>query len=218
MLSAQLFGVDSGARGPRGGRSLSAKQLQNCLGTLLGEASEEFDSNTKFLGLVFKHLLCLILIAKLANQGLLYLPALNKMLETARRNLDGADLVRVMDDDIGVVNFLRVTKQDITASGKIRPIGARHFAAQATMVQNFMGFMSSPVGQDESVKVHLSGKAIAKAMEDLLGLGKFSIYQENARVFEMKQVQALMQAAGEDNEVAAATPIDAPATPDEAVE
>lgn len=144
-------------------------------------------------------------------------PALNKMLEISRRNLDGSDLVRVMDDDIGVVNFLRVTKQDITASGKLRPIGARHFAAQATMVQNFMGFMSSPLGQDPAVTVHLSGKAIAKAMEDLLGIGKFSVYQENVRIFETKQAQALMVAADEDNEVAASTPTDPPATPSEAV-
>jgi hypothetical protein len=137
-------------------------------------------------------------------------PMLNKMLEIARRNLDGADVIRVMDDDVGVVNFLSISKADITASGKLRPIGARHFAAQATLVQNFMGFMSSPVGQDDAVRVHISGKAIAKAMEELLGVEKFQIYQANARVFELQETQSLMNTASEDNEVAAATPIEPP--------
>src|SRR5690606_33733712 len=54
-------------------------------------------------------------------------PLLNAMLEVARRNLDHQDIVRVMDDDLGVQTFLQVTKEDITASGKLRPIGARHF-------------------------------------------------------------------------------------------
>lgn len=141
--------------------------------------------------------------------------ALNKMLELSRRNLDGADLIRVMDDDLGVASFLNITKEDITATGKLRPIGARHFAAQATMVQNFMGFMSSPLGQDPLVTVHLSGKAIAKAMEELLGVEKFKIFQANARVFEQQETMALMNSAAEDNEVAAATPIEPPMPPEE---
>lgn len=144
-------------------------------------------------------------------------PALNRMLEIGRRHMDASDLIRVMDDDVGAVEFMTITKADITASGKLRPIGARHFAAQATMVQNFMGFMSSPLGQDEAVKAHLSGKAIARAMEELLGVEKFGIYQENVRVFEMRDTAALMNAASEDVEVAAATPIDPPATPTDAV-
>lgn len=137
-------------------------------------------------------------------------PLLNKMLELARRNLDGADVIRVMDDDIGVMSFLEVSKEDITASGKLRPIGARHFAAQATLVQNFMGFMSSPVGQDDAIKAHISGYKIAQAMEELLGLEKYQLVQKNARVFELQETQSLLAAADEENEVAANTPIDAP--------
>ncbi len=137
-------------------------------------------------------------------------PALNKMLEIARRLMDGSDLVRVMDDDIGAVQFLSLTKADITSAGKIRPIGARHFAAQATLVQNIMGFLSSPVGQDPAVKAHFSGKKIAKMMEDLLGVEKFDLFTENARVFEEQETQALINGAMEDLEVAAQTPLEAP--------
>lgn len=143
-------------------------------------------------------------------------PMLNKMLELARRNIDGADIIRVMDDDVGAANFLSISREDITAAGKLRPIGARHFAAQATLVQNFLGFMSSPLGQDPAVNVHISGKSIAKAMEELLGVEKFQIFQANARVFELQETQALQNAAMEDNEVASMTPIEPP-IPDEGV-
>lgn len=126
-------------------------------------------------------------------------PALNRMLEIARRHADASDLIRVMDDDIGVVEFLTITREDITASGKLRPVGARHFAAQATLVQNLMGFFNSPLAQDPTVTAHISGKAIAKMLEEVLGLEKFKLVQANARIFEMQETQALMQGAAEQN-------------------
>ena len=55
-------------------------------------------------------------------------PILNNMLELAVKNMSGSDVIRVMDDDLGVADFLEITKADITAAGKLRPIGARHFA------------------------------------------------------------------------------------------
>jgi hypothetical protein len=140
-------------------------------------------------------------------------PALNRMLEVARRRMDAVDVARVMDDDLGVVEFMNITKEDITASGKLRPIGARHFAAQATLTQNFMGFMSSPVGQDPAVVVHISGKAVAKMMEDMLGIQKFALFGENIRVFENAQTQRLAQQAQENLQVEQATPIEPTNTP-----
>lgn len=123
-------------------------------------------------------------------------PALNRMLEVSRRKLDGTDVIRVMDDDLGVAEFLSVTKEDITAAGKLRPIGARHFAAQATLVQNFMGLWNT-IGQDQSVKAHFSGKKIAQMLEELLGLQKFTIYEENALIMETIDTQRLVR-QGED--------------------
>lgn len=137
-------------------------------------------------------------------------PSLNRMLEMARRNMDGADLLRVMDDDIGVVQFLSVTKEDITASGRIRPVGARHFAAQATLVQNLMGLVQSPLWQDPNVRAHISGKAIAKLVEELLGLDRFKLVQDNIQLFEAAETQGMRQQVEEDIAVASATPTEAP--------
>ena len=46
-------------------------------------------------------------------------PVLNAMLESGRRNMDGSDLVRVLDDETGATIFSSITKDDITAKGKI---------------------------------------------------------------------------------------------------
>ena len=123
-------------------------------------------------------------------------PTLNAMLEVARRNLDVSDIVRVMDDDLGVQTFLTITKEDITASGKIRPIGARHFAAQAQLVQNLNGLFTTQIGQ--LVSPHLSTKQLSKLVEDVLGLSRYQLFQPNVAVFEQQETQRLANQATED--------------------
>lgn len=137
-------------------------------------------------------------------------PALNSMLELARRNLDGADVIRVMDDDLGVETFLQITKQDITASGKLRPVGARHFAQQATLVQNLMGIVNSNIWQDQGIRAHISGKKIAKLLEELLSLDRFQLTADNVQVMESSETAQLVHQAGEDLANANATPVEAP--------
>lgn len=133
-------------------------------------------------------------------------PALNRMLELARRNMDGMDMVRVMDDDLGVVSFLEITKEDITASGKLRPMGARHFASQATMMQNVIGLVNSPLWADPGVRSHFSGKNMAKLAEEMLGLERFSIFQDNVAVFESLETAQFQSQAQEELMVADQTP------------
>ncbi len=122
-------------------------------------------------------------------------PVLNAMLEVGRRNMGATDIVRVIDNELGVVEFMRVTKEDITAKGKIRPIGARHFARNANMLQNLTQFSASPIGQDPAVNVHLSGKKIAKMVEQLLGFEQWDLVQENIRVSEQLETTQLAQTA-----------------------
>lgn len=137
-------------------------------------------------------------------------PALNRMLEVSRRMMDGADLIRVMDNDLGVVKFMELTREDITSSGKLRPVGARHFAAQATLVQNLMGLLNSGVAQDQTVMAHLSGKKIAKMMEEVLGLERYELYGDNIRVLETIETQQFLSQGQEDVMMADATPAEAP--------
>ena len=124
-------------------------------------------------------------------------PLLNDMLEVARRNLQGTDTIRVLDDEIDVALFETITKEDITANGRLKPIGARHFATQANMLQNFIGLAGSAVGQDPAVSTHISGKRTAEMIESLLGVQKFDLVEENIRVIEQIETQRMVQAAQE---------------------
>lgn len=121
-------------------------------------------------------------------------PIINTMLEVARRNMGPSETIRVVDDQFGAVAFMKVTKEDITARGKIRPVGARHFARNATIIQNLTQ-MYQTIGQDPAIMNHFSGLKMAKVVEDLLGLDRFDLVQENVRVMEQAQTQQLMGAA-----------------------
>lgn len=120
-------------------------------------------------------------------------PMINDMLEVARRELDTTDIIRVLDDDLGVEQFISITKEDIMASGRIRPVGSRHFAAKASALQNLTQLANSVLGQDPAVKAHMSGKKMALLIEDLLGLSKYDLFGDNIGITEQVETQQLMQ-------------------------
>ena len=119
-------------------------------------------------------------------------PSLNNMLEVARREMDLVDTVRVMDDDNGVIGFMSVTKEDITAAGKLRPIGSRHFAAQAQLIQNLNQLFNGPIGQ--MIMPNVSTNELTKLIEEALQLQRFDLFSENAQLFEQAERQ---QVAGQ---------------------
>jgi hypothetical protein len=123
-------------------------------------------------------------------------PAMNAFVELARRNLNSTDIIRVADDDQGVVEFLSITKEDLTAVGKLRPIGARHFAAQAQLVQNLTQLSNTSMWAE--TKAHRSPLALAMMLEDVMGLSRYSLFKENAGVFEEQDTQRMVQQATED--------------------
>ncbi len=49
-------------------------------------------------------------------------PALNAMLELARRNMVGATTIKVFDDDLKIATFQDLTVEDITGVGRIVPV------------------------------------------------------------------------------------------------
>lgn len=129
---------------------------------------------------------------------------LNAMLETSRRNLDTQDVIKVMDDDLGIVTFLEITKEDITANGVVRPIGARHFAAQSQLVQNLTNMANTPIWQQ--ISPHMSSKNLATLVEDVLGLNRFSLFKPNVAISEQFETQRMANQAGEDLDVEMSTP------------
>ena len=170
-----------GIRTPGEKTAFEVQSLQNAAGRIFQEKTTNFEIN-------------------------LLEPALNGMLEISRRNMQASDVIRVMDDDLGVEQFMTITKEDITATGKLRPIGARHFAQQAQLVQNLVQLSNTPIWAETAA--HRSSKELAKMIEDVLGLNRFQLYKDNAAIFEQAETQRLVNQVQEDLEVEQATPID----------
>jgi hypothetical protein len=127
-------------------------------------------------------------------------PIINSMFESARRNIDAEDTLRLVDEDLGITQFITITKADITAKGKLKPMGARHFAEKARVVQELSNFLASPVGMDPAVNVHLSGKRIAKIMTENLNLSDYGMYKDNVRLFEKHETTTLIQSLAQQNQ------------------
>jgi len=115
-------------------------------------------------------------------------PILNAMLEAARRNMDIADTVRVLNDDSGLYFFEQITKEDIMANGKIVPMGARHYAERANRVQNLTQLYQLKLS-DPTMAAHLSGKEFARLLADELGEPK--LFAENITITEQLETQRI---------------------------
>jgi hypothetical protein len=124
-------------------------------------------------------------------------PLLNGMLGESVRNFEGVERIRSIDEDYGTVSFVEVTKDDLMAAGKIYPLGARHYAEQARFIQELSQTMAA-VQAMPTVAAHISGKAIAKALEENLGWQNYRIVQDNAMIFEQAETQRLMNQVAED--------------------
>lgn len=118
-------------------------------------------------------------------------PALNSMLELARRNMTSAT-VRGFNDEIKVATFKNLSVEDITGQGRIKPVAARHFAEQAEVVQNLTQFFNSSIGSDEQVKVNISGERLARLFEEILDVKGFNLVQPFVRLTEQADAQRIM--------------------------
>jgi hypothetical protein len=131
-------------------------------------------------------------------------PIINTMLEVSKRYMDIAEVARVMDDDLGVADFISITKEDITAKGKLRPIGARHYAARAQLIQNMLGIFNSPMGQ--MIAPHLSSKRLASMIEEYMGFEQYEFIKDNAAIFEQAETQKLVNQVQQSIQTEQATP------------
>jgi hypothetical protein len=122
---------------------------------------------------------------------------LNDMLETAHRHLEKTDIIRILDNDLGVQQFKSITKEDITANGVLRPVGARHFAQKSQELQNLTGVLNGPMGQ--MLAPHTSSIGLAEFIKDVIDLKGYTIFQKNIAISEGQETQGLAQQAEEDN-------------------
>ena len=136
-------------------------------------------------------------------------PLLNGMLAESIRNFEGVERIRTVDEDFNTEMYVEVTKADLMAEGKLYPVGARHFAEQARFIQELQQTMAA-IQAMPTVAAHISGKAIAKAMEENLGWNNYKIVKDNAMIFEQAETQRLMNQVSEDIQTEAAIDPQAP--------
>jgi hypothetical protein len=123
-------------------------------------------------------------------------PHLNDLLELGKRNMTSQQ-VRVFDDELKFYTFQSLTSDDISGSGRLKPIAARHFAEQAQMIQNLTNFYQSSIGQDQAVNVHFSGIKTAQMMEELLNIETYEVVQPFVRLSEQADAARLAQSQEE---------------------
>ena len=131
-------------------------------------------------------------------------PNLNDQLEIAIRNFDGVDIVRTIDTSLGFTEFTTITIDDISASGVLRPVGARHFGEVANELQNIIGIANSPIWP--LVQPHTSAIALTRFVEDVTAIAGYEIFRPNVAIQEQKETQALMNQASEDLQMEASVP------------
>lgn len=120
---------------------------------------------------------------------------LNYMLELARRNLTGATTIKVFDSELNATTFQTLTVDDITGVGRIKPIGARHFAEQAELVQNLTALTGS--GLWATVQPHFSGITLARILESVFDLKDYNVVTPFVQLAEQADGQRMVQSLQE---------------------
>lgn len=133
-------------------------------------------------------------------------PLINSMLEESRRNFGVVEKIKTVDPKFGSETFIEVTKDDLVG-GKLYPVGARHFAEKAKFIQELSQTIQT-VQAIPTVAAHISGKAIAKALEENLGWSNYGIVKDNAMVSEQAETQRLVNQIQEDMQVEQQIPME----------
>lgn len=120
---------------------------------------------------------------------------LNAMLELARRNMTGVTSIKVFNDEYQTTTFQNLSVDDITGIGRIKAIGARHFAEQAELVQNLTALTGS--GLWATVQPHFSGITLAKILEATFDLKDYNVVTPYIQLAEQADAQRYIQAMQE---------------------
>ena len=121
-------------------------------------------------------------------------PVLLDMLEISRRNLGDDEVIRTTTQDRLQI-FKTITKEDITANGKLKAKGATFFARQAQLAQNLTNLNTIA---DPEVRQHLSSKKTAEMYEELTQLDGSNLYKPFVRLEEQQEGEQLLQGMAEE--------------------
>src|SRR5690606_4321623 len=115
-------------------------------------------------------------------------PLLNAMLVLAQENLSEAT-IRVINEQYGAVEFRKITREDISANGRLKPVAARHFAEQAELVQNLTNFAGSPIAA--LVAPHISSVKMSQVIEGALNLEDYEVFTPWVQISESAEAEKM---------------------------
>ncbi len=120
----------------------------------------------------------------------------NAEIEVARRNLNTADIIKIVDDEIGIEEFLAITKDDIMATGQFIAVGARHSSRQSQLTQTLTQLHQMLLSDPELLQ-HFSSLEMAKMYTELLEHSDTKLFSPYIRIQERLDAQRRMQIAQE---------------------
>lgn len=129
-------------------------------------------------------------------------PLLNDMLQSAQRNMRTKDQVRTLGSGVQLNILKSLTPDDLSGNGKIRPMGARHFAEKAQLVQNLTQLFNSPIGQ--LITPDVDSEALAALIDDALGLAQYKLFKKDAAMYraaDSARVQAQLSTAVQEEQM-----------------
>ena len=127
-------------------------------------------------------------------------PLILDFFEMSRRYFDGYDVVPIIDEELGIKQFLSITKEDLSVKGTFRARGARYIANKSKLFQELLQYNNS-ILQDPTISSHISGKKLAKMTAELLG--EPELYKEGIRIIEQGELQKIQLAVQDDIQEAA---------------
>lgn len=137
-------------------------------------------------------------------------PLINSTYSESIQKSGAHDKVRMVDSDTGAVDFRDIPIEDLKHSGRLRPVGARHFIEKAQAVQNLQQLFNSPLANDNVFLANWSPYQLALATEDLLNLRKYGMVSKNVRVAEEAELAAMTDTASQQVQREAMTDVEEP--------
>jgi len=112
----------------------------------------------------------------------------NAELELAIQNLHTSDVVSIIDDDLGVEEFITITREDLVSNGKVIPVGAREYARKSRITQQLTTFYQTGMA-DPEVAQHFPAKKMAQLWADLLDFE--NLYEPFGRIPERLEAASM---------------------------
>lgn len=127
----------------------------------------------------------------------------NAFVENGKIYLASKDVVQVVDDDYGAVEFQTITPQDLHSYGKMVPIGSRHFAEKARAAQTLAQMQAVLTDLD---RMHISSIDVARAFVEAADLENIVPVTPYIRVSEQAEATKIANHLDEQSQLLATGP------------